>query len=265
MYLAYNQNIIDSQSALISLQSEAVLYGYGAFETVKIKDGFPCFFDAHIERLKKACQTLSLSFDVSTDSLRETVMRLIEKNNSKEGVLRVSLFKEGNTTHNLLTIAPPRYTEADYKNGFKLCYATHPLKSEGPLVGTKHNNYLENLLSLKQAKERGYNEAMFLNEKSHLAEGCVSNLFFVKDNRLFTPAVSTGLLPGIMRAQVIQTANTLNIPVSEDHFQRDALEDADEVFVTNSLVEIMPVVAIEKVSFDIKNAPITRALHKHLS
>ena len=109
----------------------------------------------------------------------------------------------------------------------------------------KTNNILENIFERTKARNKGYGEVVFLNQKGNVAEGSVTNIFCVYRDKVVTPPVSDGLLPGITRAFVLELAAHLGIFVEESSVSQGELFQADEVFLTNSLLEIMPVAQID--------------------
>jgi len=260
MHVLLNHQLIDRQQACIDMQSEAVMFGFGAFETLKIKDATPAYFAEHCQRLTQTCKQLNVNYAEPAATCHEQALRLIKHNQQREGVLKINVFKQGQAVSTLMTTAPPRYHAATYRQGFSIACSQHRLHSRGPLVGLKHNNYLANLVCLQAARADGYDEALFLNEADHLVEGCVSNLFFVKQNTLFTPCPSTGLLNGIYRQQVLKAAQQLKLTVEIGHYTLADLTTADEIFVTNSLLEIMPVSQLMDKALDIRQATVTQKL-----
>ncbi|NLZ28429.1 MAG: aminotransferase class IV, partial [Firmicutes bacterium] len=136
------------------------------------------------------------------------------------------------------------YTPEQYRRGFRGALISFPLNEHSPLSGLKTLNCLDHVLGRKEAADRGCDEGIFLNQKHYLAEGTASNLFLVKGGVLYTPPVEAGILPGITRALVIKLADK-KIKLHEQNISPLFLKEADEAFLTNSLLEAMPLVAIE--------------------
>jgi branched-subunit amino acid aminotransferase/4-amino-4-deoxychorismate lyase len=109
------------------------------------------------------------------------------------------------------------------------------------LSRVKSLNFLGYILARLEAKDRGYDEAILANTRGHIAEAATSNVFLTKNGRIITPSLMSGILPGIARATVIGIAGRLGIPVRERAVSRADLLGADEVFLTNSLAEVLPV------------------------
>ena len=120
--------------------------------------------------------------------------------------------------------------------------------------------YIENLIENKKAKEKGFNEVIFLNTDNFMAEGSVSNIFWIKDGEVFTPSVDCGLLPGIVREKVILCSNNIGLKVNEGKFSEEELIKSDEVFITNSIMDIMPVSSILNNEYSINENNITKSI-----
>jgi branched-subunit amino acid aminotransferase/4-amino-4-deoxychorismate lyase len=134
----------------------------------------------------------------------------------------------------------------DYWKGFRAVISKHFRQNEfSPLSGIKSANYLPMLLAYRQAKAQGYDEALLLNTQGFLSEASRSNIFFVKDNCLITPSSDCGCLPGITRDTVLSIAAREKIQCLEAKVSPEELKKADEAFLTNSLVEVMPLVAAD--------------------
>lgn len=264
MYIYLNGKILDSEAAHLSPWSQAFLYGYGLFETIKVVNGRLYFLQEHIKRIQKGCDVLKLKFMYSKDIIEKFCNGLIQKNGLKNGAIRMS-YSRG-VDENLLLISTRQniYTEDSYTEGFKLCFAHIKRNPYSPIVYLKSNNYLENLLARKEAEDRGFNEAVFLNIYEKVCEGTISNIFFIKDNKIFTPAIDCGVLSGILRNKVIGIIGDLGLKLHIGEYEKNFMYDADEIFITNSLMDIMPVSRLENRKYDMKNNNVTRTLMKEI-
>lgn len=258
-YVSYNGKI--SEECLIPLD-QGFLYGYGVFETINIVKGQPVFFAEHMERLQKSALLVGLQLDPDCSRILADCEKMIQKNQLDSGALRVTLSKGTEQDNLLITARENNYGSAIYRQGVKICTSAYPRNEKSLLVRIKSNNYLENLLILNQSKSRGFNEAIFFNTSGYLAEGCMSNIFFVKNNIVHTPAEDCGLLSGILRNKVIALLKKHEMPVEEGQYTKEELMDADEVFITNSLMEIMPVSQVDDHSYLAGKKSLTRYLKK---
>lgn len=264
MYISLDGKIIKSQIANVSPLSEAFLYGFGLFETIKVVNGKQYFFKEHINRIGKGCNILGFEFIYNKDILYKYCCELIEKEQLNNGAVRLSYSKNKDSYILLISCRENNYNEDNYKKGFKLCFADIKRNPHSPIVYLKSNNYLENLMARQRAKEKGLDEAVFLNIYENICEGTISNIFFVKDKRIFTPDVSCGILSGILREKVIDIIKHLDLEFNMGSYGKEQLYDADEIFITNSLMDIMPVCSLENTKYSMENNTITRTLMKEI-
>ncbi|SHK01801.1 4-amino-4-deoxychorismate lyase [Caminicella sporogenes DSM 14501] len=264
MYVFFDGKIINDEKINISSMSESILYGYGLFETIKVCRGKMYFFDEHINRMKAGCKLIDLDFMLDIKNIKMSCEEIIKANELKFGAIRISYLKNNESYYILITVRNNIYTEDIYDKGFKLCFSNIKRNPYSPIVKVKSNNYIENILARKKAHDRGYNEALFLNVYDKICEGTVSNIFFIKDKEIYTPSLKCGILEGIVRDKVIEIVQNLNIKINFGEYEKDMLYEADEIFLTNSLMDIMPVSEIEGRKINLKNNKITRLLMKEL-
>lgn len=215
---------------------DGVIFGRGAFETVLIKEK-PIFLKEHIDRLNNAINVLKIGESVDVNDILIKIKELKITNKA----LKI-LVTEKNIILLERNIA---YTKEDYNDGFKLKLSSVIRNSTSILTYIKSTNYIENLIENQKAKEKGYNEVIFLNEKGFVTEGSTSNVFIVKKGKIITPGVESGLLDGILRNFIIN-----NFEVIEKEITLSELLDSDEVFITNSIVGIMKVILFEDRIYD---------------
>jgi branched-chain amino acid aminotransferase len=133
-----------------------------------------------------------------------------------------------------------------YRQGATIVESNCWQYAQDPLAGHKTTSYFSRLASLRAAHQHAAAEVLWFTPDGHVAEGAISNIFIVRDEQLLTPPLDTPVLPGITRATVIELAVARDIPVKETPLTRDDLHAADEIFLTNSMMEILPVVRIAR-------------------
>jgi len=225
--------------------SEGILYGNGVFETILVEEGTGSNLEEHYNRLLKGTEVLGISFEQPYRVFKKHVDKFIERSHKKRYALRVSVVKKGYTYDFLISERDIPYGEEDYKRGFSLKVGSVLKNPTSPMTYIKSICYMENLLSLREARSEGYNEIIYLNFDGKICEGAISNIFFVKNGVVKTPKAACGLLEGTMRAEVIERLKSLEVEVEEGSYTLEELMEAEEVFLTNSLMEIMPVGDIE--------------------
>lgn len=228
------------EKALLPVTEEGLLYGLGLFETIRVERKSPLFLKEHLERILKSAKEIDLS-PPREEEMVEAVERVISENQLELGRLRL------NITSNHLFIIPYEglpYSQRDYQEGFRAITLEKRRLSSSLLPSIKSFNFLENILGKREAVKRGAHEGLFLNEKGSLTEGCVSNLFFSLSGRWITPALGEGLLAGITREMILEMFNEKNILYYEaENIPIDHLFLAQEAFLTNSLMEVMPLIS----------------------
>jgi len=267
-----NGSFVPRDKATISVLDYGFLFGYGLFETMRAYQGRVFLLESHLNRLASAAAKLGIS--VSTPELAKAILAVIKTNQFESARVRLTVSKgEGSLSPNpesckkatVLVMAEPYkpYSARIYRNGLRAITASYRRNSHSPLSGLKTANYLENILARQEAKKAGADEALLLNEKGMLAEASMSNLFLVKDGVLMTPDPASGILPGITRGVVLELAAKLSIKAVETEIPPETLFKADEVFLTNSLIEIMPLVEVDgKLISDGQRGQVTARLQK---
>lgn len=225
--------------------SEGQLYGMGVFETVLVEDGGGEHLQEHFERLVEGAKVLDINFNMSYISFQKHINKFIERSSKKRYAMRVSVAKKAYTYDFMINERDIPYSHEDYKRGFKMRVGELLKNPTSPLTYIKSICYTDNLLSLRKARIEGYDEVLHLNYRGEVCEGAISNIFFVREGIVMTPHTSCGLLGGIMRGKVMERLRGLGIQVEEGSYSLEEVLGAEEIFVTNSLMGVMPVAEIE--------------------
>ncbi|MGP1440104.1 MAG: aminotransferase class IV [Treponema sp.] len=213
--------------------------GIGAFETIAVYNKKPLFLPEHIKRLNNALVFLGIQKTITVDPL----LNYIAKTQQKTYALKI-MVSEKNTI--IKKRSNPYLKSPLYIEGAKLKYSSILKNETSPLTYHKTLAYSQNLLEKQKATKEGMLDFIFCNTKGFIAEGSVCNIFFTKDKNIFTPSISSGLLPGILRAYVIS-----KYTVKEQLISKEFILDADECFITNSLMGIMPIKTLDNKTFTI--------------
>ncbi len=248
-----NGSLIPCSQARISVLDYGFLYGFGLFETMRAYGGQVFRLDSHLSRL--ACSAEILGLQIRAPELKGAVMDTIQANQLSEARIRIAVsIGEGSMVPDPSTCGRPTvlilaahyqpYPKLVYQKGFRAVVSSIRRNSQSPLSRFKSANYLENMLAKQEARAAGVDEAICLNEKGLLAEASMSNIFLVNGGELYTPRTENGILPGITREVVLEMASQLGITTSEQDIKPDELPQSQEAFLTNSLIEIMPLTEI---------------------
>lgn len=240
--VSFNLQILAPEKTFIPAVSSAALYGRGVFTSLAIYDEKPFLWEKHWRRLSETSTRLEIDLsDFNDDTVNTALCRLIAENELSDGRARLTFFDRSagkiwnsgtnNKTGLLITTAEFQKLKAEYR----LTVSSFPVNSKSPLAGVKSCNYLENLLALEDAQKRGFDEAVRLNEKDEIVSASMANIFWVKADEIFTPALETGCLKGTTREFLME-----NFPVRETKSKIGELCAADEIFLTSAGIGIRP-------------------------
>jgi branched-chain amino acid aminotransferase len=251
-----NGKLVSRSKARLSPFDHGFLYGYGLFETMRAYQGHIFRLDSHLTRLRCSAESIGLTHSILTtengkQSLKAACVATLEANKLEDARLRLTISAgEGDmtpdpskcssptvlvTAQELVPLPPEKY-----ETGFRATRSSLRRNSQSPLSRLKSNCYIENILARMAARTAGCDEAILLNEQGYLAEGSTTNIFLASNNELITPSLESGVLPGITREVVLEMARAGKIKILERQVELKELIEAEEAFVTNSILEIMP-------------------------
>ena len=217
------------------IPDDGFFFGIGVFETIALEQGVPIFFREHLARMMASLERLGLTADP-----RELV-DLARNACQGDAVAGSKVLKLVVTEKNrFATVRANAYNDARRAAGFSCAFSEVRRNETSPLVAMKTLNYGDCMLQKRAATARGIDEPLFLNTKGQVAEGATSNIFAVIRGEVVTPPVSCGLLPGVMRNFALRVTGAKERPLMLEDFMQ-----ADEVFLTNSLMGAMSVRSIE--------------------
>lgn len=275
MHVYINGSLIPESEAKVSVFDHGFLYGDGIYETMRSYEGVVFMLDEHIRRLYRSASFIRLAVPKTAAEIKSTIHKTLKANSLKNAYIRLTVSRGfgkigldpalcGKPTFVIVTNEFKDYPDSFYKRGVKLIISSvrRNLKEAiNPQI--KSLNFLNNILAKIEAKSKRAYEALMLNSQGHLTEGTICNVFFVlkKKNRtvLCTPSLDCGILDGITRNIVLDLAKKNGIPTKEGKFKKEDIYRASEVFITNTTMEIMPVCAVDAVSYQV--GAITELLH----
>lgn len=246
-----NGQILPAEKAMISVSDRGFLYGDALFETLRTYKKVPFMMKSHINRLIESANELGInSFDY--DYYKKAVYSVIESNDISEGVVRITLTRGSSIQRSLYEdIENPNLLisinslEQELIEKTKLGVKAISAEDKRSLISKhKNNSMLPSVLTYKQAQEKNAFDAILVTRRGFVTEGLRSNVFIVLDNILLTPPVSNRVLPGITRNIVINIARNNGLKFDEDGIVGQDLSAAEEIFLTNSLYEVIPVLSL---------------------
>jgi branched-chain amino acid aminotransferase len=242
-----NGELIAADELRVSPFDRGLTVGLGLFETILVRGGQPVFLAHHLARHALGCRRLGWQ-ELDPVWVERGIREVLKANQLTRGSARARLFQtagvgplaqlpQGPAALTLITAAPlPASPES-----LTLTLSSWVRNDRSPLTGLKCASYAENLLALAAAEAAGFDEPLFLNTRDEVCEAATANLFLIKDGTLRTPPRSSGCLPGISRALVLELAQTLGLPSEETTLHLGDLHAADELFLTSALRGIVPV------------------------
>lgn len=265
-----NGLLMPAEEARVSVFDAGFMQGVGLFETMRAYHGHVFRLGRHLERMAASARALGWMTIPDRDECKDSVMQVVRATGGEDARVRLtvttgSLRAAASDTPELTVVATAsqggRYPDECYTKGVTVVVSESRQHAGDATVGHKTTSYFARLASLRAAHAKSAFESLWFTPQGDLAEGAISNVFVVRDERLFTPPLDTPVLPGITRATTIELAVEQDIPVREQRLTLDDLLGADEVFLTNSMMEIVPVVRVEREPIENeKPGDITRQL-----
>ncbi len=242
-----DNEFIPANNRLVEKLTPGVLKGRGVFETMRVYPGTQIFsLQEHLRRLKCGLKILKIESPLSGKQMKEALDGVLGFNHLTSARVRVMVWQDNRHVHAAIMAFPyDPFPASQYAKGFKAIISQSKLNESYLMKDVKSLNYIFFLKAYQRAKTQGYDEALLLNHRGELVEGSRSNIFFLKDGKLCTPALASGCLKGVTRGIVIKIAQRMKMKTKQVIAAPQELLNAKEAFLTNSLIEVMPLTAIE--------------------
>ncbi|MCR4337553.1 MAG: aminotransferase class IV, partial [Candidatus Omnitrophica bacterium] len=228
----------------------------GVFETLLVERGEILFLEQHLRRVRQGAKRFGIEKELLSLNFLKILKEALDLNHLSDARLRLMLWQEGQHSH--MAIVAQAYQPRPFEKGYQVAIYPHPVANPSGFKEIACQPFFQ---AAKYATRRKVDEVFLFDRKGHLIEGSRTNVFIVTPQGLLTPTLQTGCLPGIARHHVIQLAQREGIPVEQNPIELQDLLAAHEIFVTNSLIAISPVIKIEgKILKDGKPGPVTRRI-----
>jgi branched-chain amino acid aminotransferase len=269
-----NDRLVAHDKALISVFDHGFLYGDGIYETLRAYDGAVFMIDEHIERLFRSAAMIGLHIGKDHEAIKKAVYQTLRANRLRDAVIRITISRGAGPTgldpelcreptFVIFANKFSNYPEHFYRRGIKIAVVNTRRNFRGALnPQIKSLNFLNNILAKIEAKQNSAFEGIMLDYRGYLAEGTVSNIFFIHKQTLFTPGIRVGILDGITRKLILDAAYTSALKIKEGAFRKKALYAAEEVFISNTTMEVMPVSDVDDINISSRAGKITKLLQK---
>jgi branched-chain amino acid aminotransferase len=249
-FLLHNEEIREAAETNLAAGQVGLLAGWGVFSTLRVYDGVMFAWELHWERMKRDAALMRVPFPVDSQWLFDGLQRLIEANQAYNSTLRVvairnqgGLYTGPGQTRDFDVIA---FTVdvVEWPATVKLGLVPHGRHAASEFAGTKYTSWSENLTRYERAHEQGLDEVVLLNERNEVAECTSANIFCVHGRNVSTPPLSSGCLAGITRTILLEDIHVPGIEIRERILLTADLESADEIFITSTTRELLPVTEI---------------------
>ena len=211
----YNAKLINANDISLSINSMSLNYGFSLFETVKLFNSKGQMLNEHINRLNNSLKCLNIDHKLEINSIKASIEELICALEVENGAIKIMVVEDEGSFNTLISYSARIYKEKLYRLGYKITLSSFKSNESAPLTYHKTSNYGHNILALRDARTRGFDEAIFENSKGFISEGSLSNIFLVKDNIVYTPNIESGILNGLMRSLLISSLRVLDIELVE--------------------------------------------------
>lgn len=272
MYVYLNNRIVPKAEAVVSVFDHGFLYGDGVYETMRAYEGVVFLLDGHLSRLYRSSAMIGLTPPKNISQIKTAINETLAANSLGDAYIRLSISRGygqigldpglcKKPTFVIIAEEMKEYPKILYKKGVKIMIAkTRRNLKDAINPQIKSLNFLNNILAKIEAKETDSYEAVMLNASGFLAEGTISNIFFYRDGVFCTPSVDCGILDGITRKIIMELAAREGLMVKEGEFTGDDIYKAEEVIITNTTMEVMPVCQVDEVKYKIGET--AKLLHK---
>ncbi len=253
---------VEAKPSLLQSLTPGVLKSKGVFETMRVANGKVVLLDVHLKRMSRGLKVLDLTRPKSLFTIRGQISQLLKVNRLKNARARLMVWQKAGRVHCAIICEPIKpLTARQHSKGFKgMLVNEHRRKTSVPIKSLDYAIFRD---SLQKARAAGFDEALFLNRKGDLAEGSRTNIFLVKDKVLCTPPITSGCLPGVTRQAVLERARKLKLRCATKPLKAQDLFEADEAFLTNALIGIMPLTGLDKQQIGTgKPGPVTLRLRE---
>ena len=251
-FVLHNDQIQESTALSLSPGQVGLLSGWGVFSTLRVADGVLFAWERHWARIQRDAKLFHVALPEDSEKVRRQLLELVEANHAPNCTLRIAIVRNGGgmwagpSNGRVSDVIALTADSKDWGEGVKLSYVRESRHAACQFAGAKILSWAMNLTWLESAQARGFDEVILLNERGEVAECTSANLFIANGNQVATPPLSSGCLPGITREVILGEIHAAGIRVQEKTLLPGDLESADEVFITSTTRDLLPVIQIEE-------------------
>jgi branched-chain amino acid aminotransferase len=267
-YVFHNERLATIEEVRLSPGQAGLISGWGIFTTVRVFEGIPFAFERHWKRLERDANRTHIPFPFNAERVREQLGEVLRANHVKGGCARIyAIYNQVGFWRSGEELPPTDLIvySADlpsYSQQARLGLREQGRHAASPLAGVKVTSWLVNVWSLQEAQREGFDEVAMLNERGEVAECTAANIFCVKGGRVATPPLNSGCLEGITRGVLLEIGAAAGVPVEEKTLLPQDLYAADEVFISSTNRNLLPVSEIAGRKIGDGNTPVVERLEK---
>lgn len=249
-FLLHNDSLREAGDLIVSPGQVGLLNGWGVFSTIRVYEGVLFAWERHFARMQRDACRLRVPFPPDGERLKRNLLRLVEANGAAEATLRVVVVRnrggmwEGPAASREFDVVAFTAEVNQWGESVRLGMVPNARHAANEFAGTKYLSWSQNLTWYERAHEQGLDEVILLNERGEVSECTSANVFAVSGSRVRTPPLSAGCLPGITRALLLEQIRVPGLEIAEHTLHPSDLESADEVFISSTTRELMPVASI---------------------
>jgi len=267
-FILHNGDILDAHQKTLSAGQVGLLSGWGVFSTIRVADGVLFAFERHWQRMRQDALRMHVPFPMDADQLKSDLLRLAEANGARNATLRVDvvrnrggLFEGPDQTRDFDVIA---FTSDinPWGESARLAMKAHGRHAQNEFAGAKILSWAQNLTWYEEAHQQGFDEVVLLNERGEVSECTSANIFAATGREVATPPLNSGCLPGVSRELLLGEIQVAGVSVVEKTLLPQDLERADQVFITSTTRDLMPVSHIEGLKVRSQGLEIVESLAK---
>jgi branched-chain amino acid aminotransferase len=250
-FLLHNDDICDAHDRNLAPGQVGLLNGWGVFSTLRVADGVLFAYERHWRRMQRDAARLRVPFPGSPEWLLERLVKLVDANQARNATLRVVVVRnrrgpfEGPDLDREFDVIAFTTDLADWGGTARLTIKPNGRFTQSEFSGAKILSWSHNLAWNEEARERGFDEVLLLNERGEVSECTSANILAAEGREVFTPPLSAGCLPGVTRELLLEAIHVPGIRVSERTLMPADLDRASQVFITSSTRDLLPVVSVE--------------------
>ena len=250
-FILHNDRIREASEPGLSPGQVGLLSGWGVFSTLRVADGVPFGFERHWARIARDAAAMNVPIPADSEKVRRRLLELVEANKAYNSTLRLVIVRNGGgmwagpsngRDHDVIALTAD---SKDWGDGVKLAYVANARHAACEFAGAKILSWAMNLTWVERAQARGLDEVILLNERGEVAECTSANIFASNGGEVWTPPIHSGCLPGITREVLLGEIHVPGIRIIEKVLTPTELESADEVFITSTTRNLLPVHEIE--------------------